>query len=102
MKFKVGDRVAVYDRERMVAVVVADKRDNPPGCIWVKFIGTNHEYPVHPKQCRHLKKKREQRRVWVNPAPTPGGKWEIPHNNFVSPSEPPNCGWAEFIEVIKK
>lgn len=60
-EFKVGDRVACYDFERKLGVVT---EVFPEGIAVSTDIDANSFY--HRKQCRHLKPKKEKRRIWVN------------------------------------
>jgi hypothetical protein len=89
MKFKVGDRVAVYLCCRRAEDTVNEICDN--GILNLKINGV-----IHHKQCRLLKKK-ERRRVWLVTSEIGNtrigyiaGKWQRPVdcNNF-----------TEFIEA---
>lgn len=62
MKFKVGDRVAVYGPERDVGTI---SEVNGRGFVRMDPDDNNFDTNwFHPKQCRRLVKK-ERRRVWV-------------------------------------
>jgi hypothetical protein len=69
-KFKVGDRVAVYDIIRRTGVVVGFSEDGNR----VEIVGALITYAVHVKQCRKLKPKKqetyylEQQQLYTVPA----------------------------------
>ncbi len=106
MKFKVGDRVAMYGaiythtgwrdaRGLRGTVIIVHSNDS------IRVEVDKATFDVHPIQCRKLVKK-EQRRIWmnVNPfdfevvrinVPQIGGHGEI--------SSTPQEGWLEFVEV---
>jgi hypothetical protein len=108
MKFKVGDRVAVYSDSdqtgsdwRVVGNVV---RSDGDGLVRVRIDG-RHEWNFHEKQCRKLVKKQRQS-VWIHkrelklakelgaPAwdePWEGENGEIKRSDFI-----------EFVEVKRK
>lgn len=104
MKFKVGDKVAVYDRTYNLArgvgkVVEID--DHPATGVRVR-VPNYQDFWFHPKQCRRLVKK-ERRRMWVR---------FDQHGTVLStstrfPSGNPdysmlNSELVEFVEVKKK
>lgn len=108
MKFKVGDRVAVYGSSRgdalfsegARAVIVAGP--DSESFLEIQFeAGAREKGLVHPKQCRRLVKK-ERRCIWVDEpnlrdlAKTKGGQREV----FISTRPMPRA--VEFVEVKKK
>lgn len=104
MKFKVGDRVAVYgavwchqDAEHKIyrglkmeiSKIIDENR--------ITLYFGDEKYCAHPKQCRRLVKK-EKRRVWVK-VPT---DFHPQHRTNGMVSVDPVDGWDEFVEVKKK
>lgn len=66
MKFKVGDRVAVYNYLGRNTGKISSLDD--AGSFFVgldQFVNGNDTMRAHPKQCRRLIK-RPQRRVWIS------------------------------------
>lgn len=97
MKFKVGDRVAVYPKafERMTGII--DSTHITDYTFMVVKLDERYGsdvYTYHPKQCRRLVKK-PRRRVWIfNPDAFDAG--------YVSDvSKKPLEGYVEFIEALK-
>lgn len=80
MKFKEGDRVAVYtNREGRITGKVEALCINRPDVVFViedGFYSCHNDSPFHIKQCRKLRKKvkREPRRYWLNRYKRPGGE----------------------------
>lgn len=110
MKFKVGDRVAVYGpRITMNATAFGSCQDVVYGAITadgkfptIKSDLDDCEYYFHPKQCRLLKRK-ERKRVWVDP------DYLIPNQPYFYKPEKgmpvrttKGNSWIEFIEVKRK
>lgn len=67
MKFKVGDRVAVYNwKGRQTGKICVVEATGEEFCIGLDKLHEGHDsIQAHPKQCRRLVKK-ERRRVWVD------------------------------------
>lgn len=84
--FKVGDRVVVYDRGRIIGFVCAI--NNPTEM----NVDVNREvlYSIHPKQVRRLIKNK-RRAIWVNP------EWLLEERTGISFNDIP--GYAKFIEA---
>jgi hypothetical protein len=104
-KFKVGDKIAVYtDHKRSVGIIEAV----PPiqglskDQLYVRIAipaGHAHLTP-NTKQCRLLKKK-ERRRVWVDPEYLRSdGFFACDGDLPVRTTE--RADWIEFLEVVKK
>lgn len=98
-KFKVGDRVAVYETGRRKTGIIKEVDESviaqsifvnldedPDECSGIWF---------HPKQCRRLRF-REKRRFWINPQ-SPLLKFGFTNTFSVVKQE----GWIEFVEVKK-
>lgn len=118
MKFKVGDRVAVYGD---ASYYTADSCEGPDSVIWrnghkhsvigvvaeylLRLSGdsTTDWYEVHSKQCRKPKKK-ERRRLWLkNWYFTPILNSPSEANACVRYTKPENDGdYTEFVEVKPK
>ena len=69
MKFKVGDRVAVYGHRclewmRTAGTVLQVATDKHEGCTMLIKVPQRGDVYAHPKQCRRLVKK-ERRRVYI-------------------------------------
>lgn len=98
MKFKVGERVAVYDGFGRDIGIVEEIRDG------ILSIGSedSDRFVAHPKQCRRLVKK-PKRRVFLRESA--GGNltsgWTIDIDT-ASDFGHPNGKWIEFIEVRRK
>lgn len=107
MKYKVGDRVAVYGTVpcELNKYSNAYKRGAKAT---VTNVHADDEIEVetiygktvcHPKQCRRLKKK-ERRRVWVFP---PHLESDSPHMVAANgPVYSDEGAWIEFVEVKKR
>lgn len=99
MKFKVGDRVAVYgsmlDQHQKCYYlrgnkgVIIDSHFAPDEYSF-KADEDGWEYTVHPKQCRLLKKK-VRRRLWLDPSSVERLMKAPKHSHSI-----------EFIEVKEK
>lgn len=97
MKFKINDRVAVYNhRGRILGRV--DSITN--GFLDVSA-GSGHAFSPHPKQCRLLKKK-ERRRIRMSDAYLLTSSFLSGVRTFCLPNEPGHSSWIEFVEVKKK
>lgn len=98
-KFKVGDKVVVYDSRRLIGKVTSRVEQNGmPGTLFVEgtyINGQPFQLTPHHKQCRLLKKK-ERRRVWIYWDDINTGR---PHT-LLSDTNIPN--YVEFVEVKKK
>lgn len=108
MKFKVGDRVAVYHGEMfgVADVILIHERkglhvfDAKGRADWMRGRWFS------PKQVRRLVKK-ARRRIWVAPCflkhPTPDyGSASVVSKNYVGTDVVVTEPWIEFIEVKKK
>lgn len=105
-KFKVGDRVAVYNSDldmpmRIITTLII--LDQETGRFQIQY--NKNYYWVHPNQCRRLKKK-ERRRIWIYPTIVDEILSDHPKESgyrtmvFNAPRE--DVGLIEFIEVRKK
>lgn len=69
MKFEVGQRVAVYENgKRIICRVFATEPElkvTPTDLPLLPFGHGCGSFPVHPKQCRLLKKKK-RKRIWIH------------------------------------
>lgn len=66
MKFKVGDRVAVYFNGTRLTGSVVGYNNEEDSLAVLKSTATDYDtVSAHPKQCRLLKKK-ERRRIWIH------------------------------------
>ncbi len=62
MKFKVGDRVAIYEPfQRRIGWITGSCID---GNVWIGNEPHEMSYQIHSKQCRRLIKKK-RREIWV-------------------------------------
>lgn len=109
-KFKVGDRVAVYDNgHRQVGVVGQIGDTTGSKNIRVDAVKSQLHSPwkfswFHPKQCRRLIK-RERRRVFIQEKDVPNNEQSDYPDVLVRPTRGTtyNLGrWVEFIEVVSK
>jgi len=115
MKFKLGDRVAVYSyskdfeyfgNTRQTGKVVVINMD--ANFLKVEIDGTASQdteghnvcVKVHPKQCRRLMKKARRRRVWVNTVNA--AKCAAGLILEARDYNPNSSSYIEFIEVRKK
>lgn len=65
MKFKVGDRVAVYYPRCPIRNHAEITEVYPDGSLLVKYdYDLTYRFAAHPKQCRRLVKK-ERRKIWI-------------------------------------
>lgn len=99
MKFKVGERVAVYESHLRRTGTVEENPNTGPawsGTVWINF-GSGHKEHAHHKQCRLLKKK-ERRRIWILAANSPANMCP----GQIQVYDCPGCDRVEFIEVKKK
>lgn len=99
MKFKIGDRVAVYEADGRRSGYINKIYDTGNlEVITVDFAGA-----YHPKQCRLLKKK-ERRRVWIKRDCFDGQAYtctaHIVRDNKIWLPIPDD--YTEFIEMEKK
>jgi len=99
MKFKSGEKVAVYAGcGRRVMEVVGDIPDKN-GCLTVREIGdkTKWNVLVHPKQLRKLKK----RRVWWLNIESAWKNWfDVKSGSIISATEPEDkTGWIKMVEA---
>jgi hypothetical protein len=94
-KFKIGEKIIVYNGKRHVGVVV----DSSPNLVKIDTSSTSRSTKiqlwVHPKQCRHIKKKPDnsRRSVWLCPK-------NLEHAEMCICSLRPVGGYVEFIEVV--
>lgn len=98
MKFKVGDRVAVYHSDKRHTGTVRYFERGLMRIALRKLHNGNDTLLVHPKQCRLLKKK-EVRRIWVC-------EDYLSHDllkpvNYLPVLREPFRHYSEFIEVKK-
>ncbi len=96
MKFKVGDRVAVYDGDRIVGVIGAIHKEGGLLVCLDEAYGGAKSY--HPKQCRRLVKK-QRRRVWLSRGAAAELHGGISAEFF---AQKRNEDDVEFVEVRKK
>lgn len=83
MKFKVGDRVRVYQCEVKDTGTISDISEDG----LIKVVSKEVTYIVHYKQCRRLIKKK-RREIWISPIP-----------ELFSYLPTPTEGWIKFREV---
>ena len=108
MKFKVGDRVAVYGYVSRYGRSYRGARGEVVGFDTNNFLLVTFDqdsiekssYSAHPKQCRRLVKKKPRRRVWLGPATVAElDRDTVSSQNRVYSERPPYEGWVEFVEV---
>lgn len=104
MKFKVGERVAVYLWDGRFTAVIEHLNDN--GSLDVKFDNLESRNHVHPKQCRRLVKK-PKKKIWIDL------NFDVVHDSmvgsymqnavvFLTPPLLNPQDFTEFVEVRKK
>lgn len=103
MKFKHGDRVAVYDSSIYGTRARATIENPKPGKFVTVRLNPKDTICVTYQQCRLLKKKK-RRHIWVHEnalkeeRTTPGG-WVV---GLKYPTDHGDGPWLEFAEVKKK
>jgi hypothetical protein len=100
-KFKIGDRVAVYNNGQRYIGIVCDDSVEGIDQIPVKA-GNGPSYIVHKNQLRKLVKK-ERRRVWVRTRYI-DQSYKLPDIVCLEATEvnPHDSQWTEFVEVRRK
>ncbi len=86
MKFKVGDRIRVYQCEVKDTGTISDISEDG----LIKVVCKETTYIVHYKQCRRLIKKKPKQVLWINPSPDL-------YCEHISPN--PKEGWFKFREI---
>lgn len=114
MKFKIGDKVAVYIPSRRVGIIEHIYSDGNFKIRLNNSVFTEYVAPVHPKQCRLLKKKFKQK-VWVKFREYKGLSYPVdvrkipPKYCLMTAGDMHECddkcikpGWFEFVLVETK
>lgn len=91
MKFKVGDRVAIYTNHGRAVDEIQD--------ITSTGVLLLHTMSAHYKQCRLLKK-RDHKRMWVHHMDYKN--WQLKAHQLVIFSDPHDSDYIEFVEVHRK
>jgi hypothetical protein len=108
-KFKVGDRVAVYDGGHRYEGNILEfsqviGASSPYDCVVIRRVANGKTMSVHPKQCRRLGKK-ERRRVWM-PQLNVDDMFKYPeykdYTAILYKEKREGQSLVEFIEVRKK